>query len=250
MVSARAHTPATSSLPACPRPPLRCRATPWSRLNPLALSLSPVPLLCLALSRRPSGARRHRRRSPWPLSPSRLPDVPQGSASSPSSSSPSHATPGALEHRHRHRHHPLPRRLPPVDSSSQKLPRVAELLPRSLVSFYTFPYARPLCFSLLASIPVMPELAVALPCCCRGHSCRRTLLSLPLYSPCSQESNACTISSPSAPQPQIRNPPCCRRRQTSSPVTFRPPRGLPSGPLDADKQELLPGAHSSPNHHP
>ena len=94
--------------------------TPWNLLS--------LPLLCLDLSRTPERGRRHRRRSPWP--PSTLPlSVPSnGSAETPSSSSPSHVTLGAPCRR------PRPRLLPrdPMttanDSTPSGLPRARHLL--------------------------------------------------------------------------------------------------------------------------
>ena len=87
-------------LPPCLPPLLPGDATrlPQASLNSLPCS-SPSPALPLAPHLGPERSRRHRRRSPRPPSPSRLPDASQSSASPPSSSSSSHATRRAPERR-------------------------------------------------------------------------------------------------------------------------------------------------------
>ena len=90
-------------LPPCLPPLLPGDATrlPQASLNSLPCS-SPSPALPLAPHLGPERSRRHRRRSPRPPSPSRLPDALPSSAVPPSTSSTSHATRRAPSSRHRH----------------------------------------------------------------------------------------------------------------------------------------------------
>ena len=120
-VDASAPEASTSSLPACLAPP---RCTRRRHAAPGPLSLSPVPLPSL-LSLPLAPERAHRRRSllPWPQPLPRLAVAPRGSASTPSSSPPSHEVPDALQRRHHRRFRRRPPKIAAVDSPPPTPPR-------------------------------------------------------------------------------------------------------------------------------
>ena len=124
MASADA-APATSCFPGhllLPRPLLDDATERHAAPGSLSLSPDPFPLLCsLPLT----SERAHRRRSllPWPQPLPHLAVAPRGSASTPSSSPPSHEVPDALQRRHHRRFRRRPPKIAAVDSPPPPPPR-------------------------------------------------------------------------------------------------------------------------------
>ena len=108
--------------PASPAPPRRRHGAPRSPWLSLTLSLaSSSPLLSLPLC--PSGARRHRRRSPRPQPPPRSLLASLSSVPTPWSCTPTHATRGGPSRPEHRRLHPRCPEIAVVNSPLQRLPR-------------------------------------------------------------------------------------------------------------------------------
>ena len=108
--------------PASPAPPRRRHGAPHSPWLSLTLSLaSSSPLLSLPLC--PSGARRHRRRSPRPQPPPRSLFTPLSSVPTPWSCTPTHATRGGPSRPERRRLHLRCPEIAAVNSRRPELPR-------------------------------------------------------------------------------------------------------------------------------
>ena len=224
-----------------PRRPGTPRTTPRSPDRPLTLPFLPPPLV-LSSPSAPERSRRHRSPLPWPPASPRLPDMLPSSATTPSTSSPSHKPPDALCSRHRHR---LPPRAPPsaaVDSPSPGLPR-------------------PRCAALRDRrelLPVSPLFSLPFPCRSAAPHHGRSLSPLSMSPPPSRPASAQTkppfallvprgcrrapqVASP-CPEARSRSRPNSGRRPELRSGELRPPPLLPPTRPDAREPGLRPGA--------
>nr|XP_020193405.3 vegetative cell wall protein gp1-like [Aegilops tauschii subsp. strangulata] len=237
--AARMRATAVACLPS----PLFDLASPEAPSFPWPHSLSPAPLSSsLSLSPATPERTEKRRRTPTrPQPPSRLAVVPTRPAAVGYASSSRRTAPDALHRRNRRRLQPPAPEIASPLRRLQSLPRAAEHARRTSVSSPPFPLrprARIRAVAVLADVPASaspPTMSPSWPEPPQLAPKHLTVLLVPRG--CRR---APRVASP-CPAARSRSKPYSSRRPELCPGELRPPRSLPSAPLDADEDGLCPG---------
>ena len=198
-----AHAPELTTPPPCSSasPGHRFDAANASPVSPRSIRhLTPPPnALPSSVLSATERVRRRRRASSWPQPLPRLVVSPRGSASTPSSSPPTHAPPDALHRRRRRLPHLRPPRIFAVDSPPSSLPRARFYGPCNRCEATTLFPLTPCSIASPNRLTTLPSAPRRRPWHRRGHRCLSSRLSTPSGSRCSQEPKTPIGSSVAAP---------------------------------------------------